>query len=209
MSQISTYQASYQSSNIGSTKKTAKTQNSDKTLSKKAEQYLEKLKKKYGNMEFVIKDYENEEEAQKYLSDAQSTKDYTCLIDTETLEKMATDEATREKYESVLSGAEDKFSVMKNSLGEDMEKVTAFGITIDKAGIVSYFAEVDKAKEKQEEQVKQTEKKEKKNESVTKVKADSIKKLIEKVKQELLESRTNRVQTKEEKMVGQFFDLTM
>lgn len=207
MSQINSYQTSVYTSNTPSVKKTGKVQNSEKTLSKKAEQYLNQLKKKYVNMEFVIKDYESEEEAQKYLSEGQSAKEYTCLIDTETLEKMAVDQTTREKYEDVLSGVDEKFKFMKDQLGEDIEKVTAFGITIDKAGIVSYFANVDKAREKQEEKIAQSEEKEKK--IVTRVKADKIESLIEKVKQELLGVHTDRVQTKEEKMVGKFFDLTM
>ena len=64
-------------------------------LSDDAKDLLKRLKKKYGNMDFVVANYSSDEEAQRYL--AGGTKDYSVLIEPEVLEKMAADEETEKK----------------------------------------------------------------------------------------------------------------
>ena len=48
-------------------------------LSRGAKKLLEELRKTYSNMDFIVADYETEEEAQGYLS--RGTKEYSVLID--------------------------------------------------------------------------------------------------------------------------------
>ena len=69
-------------------------------LSDKAKALLEELKKKYGNMDFMIANYDSEEEAAHYLS--RGTKEFSVLIEPELLEEMAADESVKEKYLGLL-----------------------------------------------------------------------------------------------------------
>ena len=58
-------------------------------LSDEAKDLLQELKEKYRNMDFMVAHFSSDEEAQSYLS--RGTKDYSVLIDPETLEAMAAD----------------------------------------------------------------------------------------------------------------------
>lgn len=162
-------------------------------LSKSAQKLLKELKEKYSNMDFFVASYSSDAEAQRYLR--QGTKEYSVLIDPETLEAMANDESVRKQYEDVLSGAGDRLAELREQLGEDSDQVKSFGISIDKEGKVSYFAELDKisesrqkqlenVKEKKAEEKKEAKRKEKAEERRERytVKADSIEELAEKIK---------------------------
>lgn len=124
-------------------------------LSRGAKKLLEELRKTYSNMDFIVADYETEEEAQGYLS--RGTKEYSVLIDPETLEKMAADGKVKEKYMGILEDATKKFSSFKEQLKEEGKEDTVihFGVSIDKNGTVSYFAELEKMGEKQRERIEQ------------------------------------------------------
>lgn len=123
-------------------------------LSEKAQKLLEELQKTYGNMDFIVADYESEEEAQYYLS--RGTKEYSVLIDPETLEEMASDSETKEKYLSILSGATTDLDSIKEKLQEEGTDVKNIGITIDKDGNVSYFAELERMGERQREHIEKS-----------------------------------------------------
>lgn len=174
--------------------------NEEVNLSKNAQRLLEELKEKYSNMDFFVASYSSEAEAQKYLR--RGTKEYSVLIDPETLEAMAADADVRAQYEDVLNGAGDKLTQLKEQLGEDAEQIKSFGISIDSDGKVSYFAELDKisearreqverAKEKKAEEKKAKEKKAEERELEAEkgrfVKADSIEELLEKIKMTSME----------------------
>ncbi len=131
--------------------------NENVKLSKKAQKLLEELKEKYSNMDFFVASYSSDEEAQSYLG--RGTKEYSVLIDPETLEAMAEDSEVRKQYEDVLDGAGDKLTELKDQLGEDADSVKSFGISIDSQGKVSYFAELDKISESRQNQVEKAKEK--------------------------------------------------
>jgi hypothetical protein len=121
--------------------KTAKTEEKKTTaLSDTAQKYLDSLKKKYGNINFTIQDYNTDEEAARHLSGVDGPGEYNCVITSSLLEKMATDEETAAKYEAILSGAGEKFDSMKQQLGEDAEMVKTYGVSVNDKGDVSYYA---------------------------------------------------------------------
>ena len=91
---------------------------------------------KYDNMDIAVAEWSSDEEQDYYASMA--TKEYSVLINPELLEKMAADESVREQYESVLSGAGEKFDTLQEELGEDADKIKSFRISIDQDGNVSY-----------------------------------------------------------------------
>lgn len=170
-------------------------------LSKKAQELLKQLKEKYSNMDFFVESYSTETEAQRYLS--RGTKEYSVLIDPETLEAMAVDEDVRKQYEDILAGAGNRLEELKEKLGKDADQVKSFGISIDKEGKVSYFAELDKitesrnqqlerTKEKKAEAKKEAKRKEAKAEEAARrerkteskfVSADSIDELVKKIRE--------------------------
>lgn len=123
-------------------------------LSDKAQKLLEELQKTYGNMDFIVADYASEEEAQYYLS--RGTKEYSVLIDPETLEEMAADSEMKEKYLSILSDATTDLDSIKEKLQEEGKDVKNIGITIDKDGKVTYFAELERMGERQREHIEKT-----------------------------------------------------
>ena len=138
------------SQNANKTDKTDKTEkNSSVQLSDKAKKLLEELKKTYSNMDFIIADYENDEEAAEYLS--RGTKEFSVLIDPETLEKMAADEETKNKYIGILEDSVSQLKDIKEQLGDKEDEVTRIGITVGKDGQVSFFAELEKAGERQKD----------------------------------------------------------
>ena len=118
-------------------------------LSDRAKALLQELKKTYANMDFIVADYDTEEEAASYLS--RGTKEYSVLIDPEELERMASDESVKERNLSFLDEAVGKLDEIKNQLGDNEDEVTRIGITIGKNGEISFFAELEKAGERQKE----------------------------------------------------------
>lgn len=135
-------------SNSSRTDKTRKTDNNVQ-LSDRAKALLQELKKTYSNMDFMVADYESEEEAASYLN--RGSKEYSVLIDPEELERMASDDNVKEQNLSILDNAVGKLDEMKNQLGDKENEVVRMGISIGKNGEVSYFAELEKAGERQKE----------------------------------------------------------
>lgn len=180
-------------------------------LSDGAKDLLAELREKYGDMEFAVAQWSTDEEQDYYAS--LSEKRYSVLINPELLEKMATDPEAREKYEAIISGADDKFDTLQEELGEDAEKIKGFSITMDKDGNVSYAvkllkdmeensrvdqkteqerAEARRAEKKEAEKERQKKTEEERQEKVVqkrqeteKVEASSIEELIKAIKEKL------------------------
>lgn len=109
------------------------------SLSKEAKDYLNKLKEMYPDYDFIIADYKTDEEASEILS--QGKGEMNVLITPDLLEKMATDEATRAKYEDVIAGAKDQFKEINENLTENGKSIVkALGITVNADGTVSFYA---------------------------------------------------------------------
>lgn len=161
-----TFQNNYFNNNVQSKKdtdKSAKTNASSKTaetkkagrntpqLSDKAKALLQDLKKQYGNMDFFVAEYDSEEEAASYLS--RGSKDYSVLIDPEELERMAEDEDVKKQNLALLDEAVGKLDEIKGELKDSgkEDEVVSLGVSIGKDGKVSYFAELEKAGERQKE----------------------------------------------------------
>ena len=114
-------------------------------LSDKALKYYEQLKKKYSNMDFILVSPDKMAEAERNKGTYTSDKELIVLIDSDKIERMAADENYRKKYEAILSGATAQVEQMKNSLGANASRVSAFGMTFDDHGNAS-FAVMDKSR---------------------------------------------------------------
>lgn len=232
--QYRTEQAKKQETDRTEKKKVSGRTIGEPVLSEKAQKYYEKLKAKYSNMEFILVSPEKKEEAERNKGMYQSAKELMVLIDSDKIEKMAEDEAYRQKYEGILSGATMQMNQMKDSLGSDADSVRSFGMTFDDHGNASFFAVIDKSlaaqrerlEEKHEQNVKEKKEaakentakraEEKKNEKVhghdkdcVTVTASGWDELLKKIKDVLLENRTDYVRTDAEKKIGQSFDYSI
>lgn len=182
--------------------KTVKKEESAK-LSKEAKSYLKDLEARHGNMDFTIASYSTKEEAQEYLS--KGNKEFSVLIDPETLEKMAADPAERKKYEKILEDAKPQFEKAAKELGEDANTVKSWGVAIDNNGNASYFATLlDSAKIEKPKKTEETSNKTDHKEQT--VKAGSISELIEKIREARKEEQSSLVRAEKETYVGQSFD---
>ncbi len=121
------------------------------SLSRAAQKLLKELQKTYKNMDFMVADFETEEEAAALMS--RGTGEYSALFTPEELEKMAADESVKEKNLKILDGAVSKLDEMKEELGDKADDVTRIGISFGNDGEVSFFAELEKNSEKQRERI--------------------------------------------------------
>lgn len=191
-------------------------------LSERAKELLKELQKKYGDMDFFVANYASDAEAQSYLS--RGTKAYSVLMDPETLEAMAADEDTKNEYLNQIDSARTDLSGMKTQLEETGQEVTRVGVSFDKDGKVSYFAELEQISEKNKEHIEKSiekrreekaEKEKKANKDPdmilsdkvkkTTVYADSVEELLKKIK----EVDWDKVGEEELKKSGGFFDFSI
>lgn len=149
----------------------AKEEQKSPNLSKAAQKLLKELQKSYKNMDFIVADFETDEEAASLLS--KGTSDYSTLITPEELEKMASDSSVKEKNLKTLDEAVSKLGEVKEQLGDKAEDVSRIGISIGDDGEVSFFAELEKSSEKQRERIeKQREEKKEETKDARKTEAE-------------------------------------
>ena len=144
------------SSKVDETKKSSTTDT--KKLSKKAQNVLNKLKDKYKNMDFFVSDTEDDEEAKQIMS--RGTKDYSVLISSDELEKMAADDSYYDSRVSDIDGAVNMSKQINEKFGADSAygkengtQISQIGIKFNNDGTTSYFVELEKLSEKQKERI--------------------------------------------------------
>ncbi len=109
-------------------------------LSKTAQDYLAKLKEKNPDKDFIIADYETDEEADALL--AKGKGQYNVLITPDLLEKMAADEAVAAEYEGIIASSVEEMKNAKEQLGEDADMLEKMGVSVDGDGNVTYHAKL-------------------------------------------------------------------
>ena len=100
----------------------------DPKLSKEAQKYYEKLKKKYGNYDFILVSKDQKANAQANAAKYANNIKTVVLIDEEKIERMATDESYRKKYEGILSGATAQLQQLKSSVEKSGADVKEYGM---------------------------------------------------------------------------------
>ena len=204
-------------------------------LSDEAKKYYESLKEKYGNMEFILVDSKSKDYAQANSAKYANPSKTVVLIDEEKIEKMATDENYRKKYEAILSGAVARMTQMQGRFEDAGVNVKGFGIQINDDGTASYFAVLQKAADNQrarieakaeekreEKKVARKEAKEEQQEKwleearssknehmsdVAVIKGNSVEELLKKIQDYTYAERGNVVRTEAELQVGQRLDV--
>lgn len=110
-------------------------------LSDEAKNLLAELREKYKGYDFMVADYETDEEADQLLS--QGRGEYNVLITPDLLEKMASDKSERAKYEDIIAGASEQFSEIEKNLTKDGKSIVdKLGFTVKNDGTVDYYAKL-------------------------------------------------------------------
>ena len=136
----------------------------DVKLSDKAKDYYNQLKGKFHNMEFIAVSKDMKAQVQANAAAYGNANKMVVLIDEEKLERMATDESFRKKYEGIIAMSQTKMAEAKNSLTSSGASVKNFGMSVDSNGKESFFATIEKSQDLQKKRIekKAAEKKEQK-----------------------------------------------
>lgn len=148
------------------------------SLSQEAKDYLAQLKEKFGDIDFFVADCATDEEMSRYF--AMGTKKYSCVIGSDLIERMATDEAAREKYENIIANAGEEIEEMKAEAAEELgeeaaEQIEYVGFTVNDNGVVEYFAKLKKDNDSYYAKLKENRAKAKEEEKRAKEKAEEKK----------------------------------
>lgn len=122
-------------------------------LSESGLAYYNSLKKKYGNLNFILVSSDKKQEAEAVKGSFANVGKFTVLIDTDKIEKMATDSSYRKQIEGTIQSATLKMAQMSSDLNASTRSVTAFGMSINKNGVTSFFAVIDKSLVAQRERI--------------------------------------------------------
>lgn len=127
-------------------------------LSEKAQALLEKLRRTHGNMDFMVADYDGEEDAKSILS--RGTKEVSVLFSTEELEKMASSGKTEKEYMDRVQGALRMSDQINKEFGftaagKNGGELSKVGISFNADGTTSLFAELEKSSASQRERIQQ------------------------------------------------------
>ncbi len=117
----------------------------DVELSEKAKNYYDKLKDKFHGMDFILVSKENKAQVAANAASYGNANKPVVLIDEEKLERMATDEAFRKKYEGIIAMSQTKLQEAKNGLISSGANVKNFGMSVASDGRTSFFATVERA----------------------------------------------------------------
>ncbi len=210
--EISSNYSSYASGYAGAAngrKKAAESKAAEQTgsigesgLSQKAQALLEKLRKTYGDMDFMVADFDKGDKAKEILS--RGTKDVSVIFSSSELERMASDEKYEQEYMSRVQGALRMSEQINREFGfksasgqkNGSTGINKIGISFNSDGTTSFFAELEKSGERQRERIekareeKRAEGKEKQDNyqwgnmgvKRTTVQADSMEELLEKIR---------------------------
>ncbi len=128
-------------------------------LTEQQQATLDKLKEKYGNMDFHVVDSVDSDEAKRLLESG--SKDYNVVMTQDELEKMASDDDYLAKRMGDLDDVMKMSDKLKAQFENDSEegkeeggsRLAGFGVTFNDDGTTSYFVELEKLSEKQKERI--------------------------------------------------------
>ena len=167
----------------GTYKKVEESKNSTELkLSEKAQKLLEKLRKAYGNMDFMVLTPGGDAKALL----AGSTKEISVIFSAEELEKMASNEKYEKEYMDRVQGALRMSDEINKKFGYESAfgkngsngEITKIGISFNSDGTTSIFAELEKLSANQKERIEKA-----REEKRTTVQANSMEDLMEKIRE--------------------------
>ena len=135
-------------------------------------------------MEFIAVSKDMKAQVQANAAAYGNANKMVVLIDEEKLERMATDESFRKKYEGIIAMSQTKMAEAKNSLTSSGASVKNFGMSVDSNGKESFFATVEKSQDLQKKRIekKAAEKKEQKAKEKKKAEKEAREERLQKAK---------------------------
>lgn len=166
-------------------------------LTEDAAKYYEELKKKYGNLDFILVSKDQKEFAKATASSYSNPNKMVVLIDEEKIERMAADEDYRKQYEGIIAQGASGLSQLTNRLANMGLNVKSCGMNVNDNGAASFFATMDKSFKAQNKTAQERLAKKKAAKKAEEKKA--AKKAAQKKQQEKLEEgRAERREIREE-----------
>lgn len=153
------------------------------TLSEEGKKYYEELKQKYSNMDFILVSRDMKDKAQAQAASFANPAKMVVLIDEDKIERMATDEAYRKKYEAIISGATNQLAQVKTSISSTGADILGFGMQVNDSGLPSFFAVLKTSSAAQKARI------EKKAEENRAEKKEAKKKAEEEAREERIEEK--------------------
>lgn len=122
-------------------------------LSDKAKDYYNKLKSKFGNMNFILVSKDMKGQVQANAAAYGNASRQVVLIDDEKVERMANDESYRKKYEGIIAMSQSQMSSAKASITSSGAKVKNFGMSVNADGTTDFFATLEKSSDAQAKRI--------------------------------------------------------
>ncbi|MBQ3443873.1 MAG: hypothetical protein IJG33_11605 [Selenomonadaceae bacterium] len=127
--------------------------NDEAQLSDKAKSFLDNLRKKYGDYDFIVS---NDMDTSKTVG---STKEYSVMFTAEEIEKMAVDEDYAEKMMGQVGSAVDMLkNLSEKDLGEGVQ-FSQLSVSFDSEGNMTLFAQLEKLSAEQQERLEEAKEK--------------------------------------------------
>ena len=166
----------------------------DVELSDAAKDYYDKLKSKFHNSDFILVSKDMKAQVQQNAAAYGNANKMVVLIDEEKLEKMATDESYRKKYEGIISMSQTQLANAKNSLASSGANIKNFGMSVDSNGNTSFFATLEDSSKAQQKllEKKAAAKKEQKAKEKKKAEKEAQEERIEKAREKKKAEKTEK-----------------
>lgn len=185
-----------------------------------AKNYLKELKEKYPGVNITVADFNSEKQSDAYML---GTRGYNNIaVSSSIIEKMASEPAAAAKYEKVFAEMSGNTERVEKFAQENNDEILGAGAVIDKNGKVSYWMvgrSKDKIenpgtvyKEKIQKQIAEKRAKRKEEEDLQEnklAKAESLEKMMEKMKAKQLEAETSQSVKVQEDGKGMQMDLSI
>lgn len=182
--------------------------------------YLKELKEKYPGVNITVADFNSEKQSDAYMLGSRGYNNIA--VSSSIIEKMASDPAAAAKYEKVFAEMSGNAERVEKFARENNDEILGAGAVIDKNGKISYWM-VGRSKDKMEnlgtvykekiqKQIAEKRAKRKEEEEFQEkklAKAESLEKMLEKMKAKQMETETSQSVKVQEDGKGMQMDLTI
>ena len=182
--------------------------------------YLKELKEKYPGVNITVADFNSEKQSDAYMLGSRGYNNIA--VSSGIIEKMASDPAAAAKYEKVFAEMSGNAERVEKFARENNDEILGAGAVIDKNGKISYWM-VGRSKDKMEnpgtvykekihKQIaeKRAKRKEEEESQEKKLaKAESLEKMLEKMKAKQIETETSQSVKVQEDGKGMQMDLSI
>ena len=206
---VTDYTNTYAAGRVNASSTTSSTQN-----------YLKELKEKYPGVNITVADFNSEKQSDAYMLGSRGYNNIA--VSSSIIEKMASDPAAATKYEKVFVEMSGNAERVEKFARENNDEILGAGAVIDKNGKISYWM-VGRSKDKMEnpgtvykekiqKQIAEKRAKRKEEEEFQEkklAKAESLEKMLEKMKAKQIETETSQSVKVQEDGKGMQMDLSI